>query len=308
MLYLEFLCPNDNVSKDYQMNFVKKLICAAAVALGTTGAAIASPVMNNWVFNPVGGGFAGGQVINEYLDFNGNAFIQLTSTGGNAFSFRETAVFNSLQADSNGRYFPLNYPTGNITATFEAKGSGQFGGNFSFDSGIIRMYRNPVGGQYAGTKGYYGANLGEVIAEFKVLAGGGGMVDASGNPTSNGQVSVFAQAEPGMLDAGYFFNSAGRDLSTESILSFAFTNANTLGAPNRTLVSEVACQFAGFTGPACSGGRYSNRAREYFFIGSNGQFKLAEVNAVPEPGSFALFGIALLAAGAVSRKRKAVQK
>lgn len=290
------------------MNFVKKFICAAAVALGTTGAAIASPVLNNWVFNPVGGGLAAGQVINEYLDFNGNAFIQLSSTGGNAFSFKETAVFNVLQADSNGRYFPLNYPTGNISATFQASGNGVFGGEFSFASGTIRIYRNPVGGQYASTNGYYGANLGEVIAEFNVLEGGGGMVDASGSPTRNGQVSVFAQAAPGMLDAGYFFNSAGRDLSTESILSFAFTNANTLGSPTTRLVSEVACQFAGFKGPGCSGGRYSNRAREYFFIGSNGQFKLAEVKEVPEPGSFALFGIALLAAGAVSRKRKASQK
>jgi hypothetical protein len=290
------------------MNFVKKLICAAALALGTTGAAIASPVLNNWVFNPVGGGYARGQVINEYLDFNGNAFIQLTSTGGNAFSFKETAVFNVLQADSNGRYFPLNYPTGNISATFQASGSGVFGGEFSFASGTIRIYRNPVGGQYASTNGFYGANLGEVIAEFNVLEGGGGTVDSSGNPTRNGQVSVFAQAAPGMLDAGYFFNSAGRDLSTESILSFAFTNANTLGSPTTRLVSEVACQFAGFKGPGCSGGRYSNRAREYFFIGSNGQFKLAEVKEVPEPGSFALFGIALLAAGAVSRKRKTLQK
>jgi hypothetical protein len=288
------------------MNFVKKLICAAAIALGTTGAAIASPVLNNWVFNPTGGGFANGQVINEYLDINGNAFIQLTRTGGNSFSFRETAVFNIQQADSNGQLFPLNYRGGNITATFEATGNGVFGGAFSFGDGTIRMYQNPVNGQYAGTNGYYGANLGEMIAEFDVLAGGGGQVDSNGSPTTNGQVSVFAQAAPGMLDAGYFFNKAGRDLSTASILSFAFTNANTVGSPTRRLVNEVACQFAGFTGPGCTTGTtYHNRPGEYFFIGSSGQFKLAEVKEVPEPGSLALFGMALVAAGAVSRKRKA---
>lgn len=290
------------------MNFLKKLMCAAAITVGTTGAAIASPVLNNWVFNPTGGGFAGGQVINEYLDFNGNAFIQLTAIGNNAFTFKETAVFNALQADSNGKLFPLTYPGGNITATFTATGSGEFGGAFSFNGGMIRLYRNPVYGQYAGTTGYYGANVGEMIAEFDVLAGGGGRVDSNGSPTNNGQVSVFAQAAPGMLDAGYFYNGAGRDLSTSSVLSFAFTNANTLGSPTRDMVSEVACQFAQFTGPGCTGGRYSNRAREYFFIGSNGQFKLAELNEVPEPGTLALFGVALLAAGAVSRKRKASQK
>ena len=277
------------------------------MALSTTGAAIASPVLNNWVFNPAGGGFAGGQVINEYLDFNGNAFLQLTATGGTSFNFRETAVFNISQADSNGQLFPVNYAGGNITATFEANGTGNFGGSFSFAGGTVRMYQNPVNNQYGGTTGFYGANLGEMIAEFNVL-GGGGLVDESGIPTRNGQVSVFAQAAPGMLDAGYFFNGAGKDLSSESILSFAFTNANTLGTPTTRLVNEVACQFAGFTGPGCAGGAYRNRPGEYFFIGSNGQFKLAEAAQVPEPGSFALFGIALLAAGVTVRRRKALSK
>lgn len=290
------------------MNLVKKLMCAAAMMLGATGAAIASPVMNNWVFNPTGGGFSSGQVINEYLDFNGNAFLQLTSTGGNSFAFRETAVFNSQQADSNGQLFPLNFPGGNISATFEATGNGTFGGAFTFGSGTIRMYQNPVNNQYAGTNGFYGANLGEMIAEFSVL-GGGGLVDESGVPTRNGQVSVFAKAAPGMIDAGYFFNSAGKDLSTESVLSFAFTNANALGSPTRRLVNEVACQFAGFTGAGCGTGTYQNRPGEYFFVGANGQFKLAEVpSEVPEPGSLALFGVALLAAGVSARKRRALRK
>jgi hypothetical protein len=260
--------------------------------------------MNNWVFNPAGSGFASGQVINEYLDFNGNAFLQLTATGGTSFSFRETAVFNAQQADSNGQLFPMNFPGGNITATFEALGNGNFGGRFNFTSGTLRLYQNPTNNQYATTNGYYGADLGEMIAEFNVL-GGGGMVDESGVPTRNGQVSVFAKAEPGMIDPGYFFTRGGRDLSSESILSFAFTNANTLGEPTRRLVDEVACQFAGFMGPGCGSGTYRNAPGQYFFVGANGQFKLGEI---PEPGSLALFGIAVLAAGAAARKRKAVQK
>jgi hypothetical protein len=99
---------------------------------------------------------------------------------------------------------------------------------------------------------------------------------------------------------GYFFRGNGDDLSKESVLSFAFTNANPLQDPTALLVSEVACQFAGFTGAGCNGSAYANAAGQYFFLGTNGQFKLAEV---PEPGSLALFGIAMLGAGAVSRKR-----
>ena len=285
------------------MKLLKKLACATAVAL-TMGAAQAAPVLNDWVFNPNGGGYEDGQVINEYLDVNGNAFIQLTPTGENSFSFREHAVFNISQADSNGALFPLNYEGGNITATFEATGTGSFGGAFTFEGGTIRMYQNPTNGQYAGTEGIYGANLGNLIATFNVLAGGGGLVDASGSPTENGQVSVFAEAAAGALAEGYFFRADGTDLSAESILAFAFTNANTVGDPTERLVDEVACEFAGFGGPGCGTGDYENEPGQYFFISGNGQLKLNDTEGeVPEPGSLALFGIAMLGAGFAARRR-----
>jgi len=281
------------------MKFLKKLTCAAAVAMSMASAAHAGPVLNDWVFNPNGGGFENGQTINEYLDVNGNAFIALTGTGTNSFSFREHAVFNIKQADSNGQDFDDNYAGGNISAVFEATGTGTFNGAFSFTGGTIRMYQNQTN-QYASTEGIYGANLGNLIAEFNVLAGGGGLVNADGDPTNNGQVTVLAKAMPGQLAAGYFFNANGKDLSTDSIMSFAFTNANALASPTPRLVSEVACEFAGFTGPGCDGGTYANAPGQYFFVGNNGQFKLAEV---PEPGSLALFGIAMLGAGVAARKR-----
>ena len=281
---------------------LKKLACAAVVAMSVAGGANAATVLNNWVFNPVGGGFATGQKVNEYLDVNGNAFIDLTGTGGSSFTFTEYAVFNIVQADSKGTLFPMKYPGGNITATFEGQGSGSLGGNFTFSGGTIRMYQNPVNNQYATTEGIYGANLGNQIAEFNVMAGGGGSVDASGNPVSNGQVTVFASATSGSLDAGYFFRENGKDLSTESVMAFAFTNANTISSPDTTLVSEVACEYAGFTGVGCNGEAYRNVAGQHLFISNNGQFKLAEV---PEPGSLALFGIAMLGAGFAARKRAA---
>jgi hypothetical protein len=281
------------------MKFLKKLACAAAVAMSVAGGANAATVLNDWHFNPTGTGFAGSQEVNEYLDVNGNAFIQINPTGGTSFSFTEHAVFNITQADSNGQLFPVNFPGGNISATFEATGTGNFSGAFSFSGGTIRMFQNPTNNQYSTTAGIYGANLGEEIATFTVLAGGGGNVDASGSPTNNGQVTVLARADVGSLDSGYFFRENGDDLSMESILAFAFTNANTIDKPTGNMVGEIACQFAGYTGPGCGTGEYSNGPGQ-FFVGNNGQFKL---NEVPEPGSLALFGIAMLGAGVVSRKR-----
>lgn len=285
------------------MKTLNKLGCAAALAFAAMSSAQASVLMTDWVFNPSGGGFAGGQTIGEYLDVNGNAFIELNAAGPNSFTFKEHAVFNLTQADSNGRLFPMNFPGGNITATLEAVGKGNFSGAFTFTGGTIRMYQNPVGGQYATTAGYYGANLGKQIAEFNVLVGGGGKVNANGSPLNNGQVTVHAEAAAGKLAAGYFFNGSGVDLSTEPMFAFAFTNANTLLKPSKTLVQELACGFAGFQGQGCVGkSTYKNADRQHFIVGGNGQFKLAEV---PEPGSVALFGIALAGIGALRRRKAA---
>ncbi|WP_323142265.1 flocculation-associated PEP-CTERM protein PepA [Massilia phyllosphaerae] len=286
------------------MKFLKKLSCAAAVALSMAGAAHAEDVLTNWVFNPVGGGYSSGQAIGEYLDVNGNAFIQLANNGNNTFNFQENAVFNIVQADSNGQLFPVNYPGGNITATFAATGTGTFNGQFQFTGGTINIYQDTVA-NYGSTAGIYGADDGKLIASFDVLVGGGGTVDASGNPISNGQVTVYAKANAGDLASGYFFRGNGQDLSSEDILAFAFTNANgqtNFNSPaNANLVSEVACQFGGYTGAGCTTGTtYANVPGQNFFVSNNGQFKLAEV---PEPGSLALFGIAMLGAGVAARKR-----
>lgn len=68
-------------------------------------------LLNNRVFNPPGTGYANGEVNKEYLDVNGQAFIQLTPTGANSFTFTEHAVFNIVQADGNGgRLLPMVYP------------------------------------------------------------------------------------------------------------------------------------------------------------------------------------------------------
>jgi hypothetical protein len=282
------------------MKFLKKLSCAAAVALSFAGAAHAGPVLNDWKFNPIGTGVANSSNVHEYLDVVGNAFIQLTTTGANSFSFKETAVFYVPGIDGTPFDTDLyNAGNANITATFTAYGTGNFSGAFTFSGGTINLYQDNAN-NYGSTAGNYGANDGKLIASFDVLAGGGGKVDAQGNPIGNGEVTVFAKADAGDLLPGYFFRGNGNDLSMENILSFAFTNANPVSVPSSRLVSEVACQMAGFGGAGCNGDAYANAPGQYFFVANNGQFKLAEV---PEPGSLALFGIAMLGAGVTLRKR-----
>jgi hypothetical protein len=289
------------------MKLLKKLAAATAVSFAMMGAAHADTVLNNWIFNPAGTGVSTGQQINEYLDITGNAFLQLQATSASTFNFTEHGVFSSVTADGNGNLFPLNYGGKLVTATFDAVGTGTFGVGFAFTGGTISIYSSDYGtyGNAAGSAApgsIYGANLGTLIATFEIAAGGGGQVDATGSPINNGQVTVKAKAtKPDGLESGYFFNADGTDLSTTDLLSFAFTNANTVGAPTNLQVQEIACQYSGYTGPGCGSGTYANTGTA-FFVSNNGQFKLAEV---PEPGSLALFGIAMLGAGVVSRKRAA---
>jgi hypothetical protein len=308
------------------MKLSTKVLGAAGFALAMVGtAANAGSLLTDWYFNPLGTGLhpVGGvdaQKISQYLNVDGDAFIQIapTSPGSSTFSFNEHAVFNVSQADSNAQLFPVNYPHAFITATFQGTGHGVFGSTFSFDSGAINIYQNSVS-QYTSTTGIYGADQGNLIATFQVDAGGGGSVDGTGNPLSNGEIKVFAEAKaPNGLKAGYFFrDSSGTDLSTQDVLSFAFTNANGLydktkpnGGLPPNLVGELACQYSGYKGAGCTptadpekySGSYADVAGDHFFVANSGQFKLAEV---PEPTSIALFGIAIFGAGLASRKRKA---
>lgn len=276
------------------MNFLKKLGCAAAVAFAA-GSVHAAPVMNNWTFDPDGSATVSeARVINEYLDVNGNGFIQLSPNGPGAFKFTEYGVFNIMQSDGWNKFGT------NISVTLEAFGTGNFSGAFEFGGGVIKMYQNNDS-VYGSKVGIYGADQGTLIGTFNVLAGGGGLVNANGSPLNNGQVSIFAESKVGMLKAGHFFTDTGIDMSTLDVNSFAFTNANTItqGAPN--LVSELVCEFAGFQGAGCTGGTYANAPGKYLLVSNNGDFKFAEI---PEPGSVALFGAALFGIGALRRRVK----
>lgn len=286
------------------MKQLSKLAAAAAIAMSMFGSAHAETVVNNWFFNPTGvGGAAAGVLVNEYLDVVGNGFVDITPTVGQNFSFDEWGVFSVSGRDG----LPgLPGYTGEITAVLNATGAGTFSNGFNFSGGTLDVYADTTP-DYGTTVGTFGADNGTLIASFEII-GGGGAVDASGNPVSNGQVVINVKASPGDLTPGYWFSPVpSGDLSSVGTFAFAFTNANNAQSPSTTLVSELVCGLAtsdGFGGGAgfCpSGVGYTQQPGDFLVINNNGQFKLA----VPEPGSIALVGLALLAAGGIRRKTKA---
>lgn len=274
-------------------NAFKHLLAAAALTAACAPLS-ASAFLQNWQFNPTGGGLGGAVTVSEYLDYIGNSYIQNTFTSSTTFTFTDNGAFVISGVDGVPQSWSRQI-TGLLTGV---TGSGTLGGSISFTGGTLKLYSDATF-NYGSTTGYFGANDGTQFATL-TLVGGNGAVDTSGLP--NGFLSmVFAFTN---LSCGYAFDSLGNDLCTlvpslpPVLFGFTTTNASWVKSPIGNVKSEIAEELSCGGTANCGYGANFNTPPSNFIVSNNGQFRL-----IPEPASLALLGGGLVALGL--RRRKA---
>lgn len=258
---------------------MKKVLASVAVAASLFALSVpaSAAILTNWYIDTDGaGGNAPVQVAN-YLDLNGKAFVENTFGSDSTFTFKESASYLTLAADSATILSPI------LTSTFNGTGTGVTGvsgGTLSFDAGgILNVFSN--------------ANE---IGTFSLLTGNA-LLGASNSVLPNGFVSLIFEATA--MDAGYFYDSAMNDLSLMSgaVLGFATTNAIPVegGAVTNALID----QYNSFFSTSLEKPYYADQ-HDSLSIANNGQFQLS---TVPEPSMLSLLGLALVGLGFTTRRK-----
>jgi len=252
----------------------------------------ASAYLVDWYFNPNGTGYpsANALKVHNWLDLFGTSFIEVYPAGG---TFSEYGV---LQANGYDGSYSFPGTANQITTVFSAGGVLSSASSFTFTSGTAKVYSDspadyPTFNNSDGSM--MQADDGTLIGTFN-FAKGGGLLNPDYTP--NGLISIVLEAQS--LKSGYFFDSAGNDLSQWTLtsgnlpmltLGFISTNATPNNNPPSELIAEYIENFG-----------VPHNTPVYFLVGNNGQFR---VDVVPEPTSMLLFGIGTLGL-AVLRRRK----
>ena len=95
----------------------------------------------------------------------------------------------------------------------------------------------------------FGADNGQLIAQFEIVSGSISLVPQHAN--------LEASLVDGSMASGYFFDGYGNDLAGVTGIGLSLDVASQfIYTRDGNIVPELACEYAGFTGPGCNGSTY----------------------------------------------------